>query len=59
MVAAELYQYRPLAESDGIRLLVLQPAISRNAQVSGRLIHTMLKESCDEVIDHTTALSYA
>ena len=34
-------------------------AVSRNGQVSGCLIHTTLKESCDEVIDHFTALSYA
>lgn len=52
------YQYRPLTESDGIRLFGLQPAPGRSEMATGLLLHTTLKDCCEDVIDHFTALSY-
>jgi hypothetical protein len=58
MAAIEPYQYRPLIESDSIRILELQPAIGRGETATGLPVHTTLKDCCEEVIDHFTALSY-
>jgi hypothetical protein len=58
MVGTETFEYRPLKESDGIRLFEVRPAGSLNDGLAGRLVHTTLKGCRNEVIHHFTALSY-
>ncbi len=54
----EPYIYTGITESDGIRLIELQPSGDKAAMVQFHLIHTTLKETQQEVIDHYVALSY-
>lgn len=55
--AAQTFEYQPLTEPDGIRLLVLHPA-ENLAEIRCSLVHTTLSQCEYEVIDHYTALSY-
>ncbi|KAK0105493.1 hypothetical protein ONS95_004145 [Cadophora gregata] len=52
------YQYRPILENDGIRLLELEPDPELNARIKCSLIHTTLHEYDHDLINHYTALSY-
>ncbi|KAJ2984491.1 hypothetical protein NUW58_g6031 [Xylaria curta] len=52
------FVYSPLAEDDGIRLLVLQPAIARDETLSGSLQEISLAQHYDDLIEPFTALSY-
>ncbi|KAH6705398.1 heterokaryon incompatibility protein-domain-containing protein [Leptodontidium sp. MPI-SDFR-AT-0119] len=52
------YQYRPIVEGDGIRLLELEPNSDFGATIQCSLIHTTLKEYDEDLINHYTALSY-
>ncbi|PVH75639.1 HET-domain-containing protein, partial [Cadophora sp. DSE1049] len=58
MDSVQRYQYRPLVENDGIRLLELEPNPDLNAEVKCSLIHTTLHEYDHDIINHYTALSY-
>ncbi|KAF4915960.1 Heterokaryon incompatibility protein 6, OR allele [Colletotrichum viniferum] len=51
------YQYEPLSP-DSIRLLVLQPSASHDAELRGSLLCTTLAEADYDLIDPYTALSY-
>ncbi|KAN0096106.1 HET domain containing protein [Hyaloscypha variabilis] len=51
------FSYRPLEESNGIRLIHLLPASSAEAEVRCELIHTTLS-NCTDIYEHYTALSY-
>ncbi|KAH7311864.1 heterokaryon incompatibility protein-domain-containing protein [Rhexocercosporidium sp. MPI-PUGE-AT-0058] len=52
------YQYRPIGDSDGIRLLELKPSSDFEATIDCSLVHTTLHECDEDLIDHYTALSY-
>ncbi|KAI0548379.1 heterokaryon incompatibility protein-domain-containing protein [Xylaria curta] len=52
------FAYSPLVEDDGIRILVLQPAITRDADLIGSLQHVSLAQQYDDLIEPYTALSY-
>ncbi|WQF81097.1 Putative heterokaryon incompatibility [Colletotrichum destructivum] len=50
--------YEPLSSPDAFRLLLLEPSVSRTAQLKGSLLNTTLA-ACDyDLIDPYTALSY-
>lgn len=53
------YRYKPLTESDSIRLIELQPAIDSPPAIYCNLIHTSLSK-CDnrDIFGPYTALSY-
>ncbi|KAF0323034.1 HET domain-containing protein [Colletotrichum asianum] len=51
------YQYEPLSPGS-IRLLVLQPSASPDADLRGSLLCTTLSECNYDLIDNYTALSY-
>lgn len=57
MSRSETYSYSPLASSDSIRLLLLQPG-PPGSDVHCSLIHTTLPECHDDIYQHYTALSY-
>ncbi|KAI1751879.1 heterokaryon incompatibility protein-domain-containing protein [Xylaria castorea] len=52
------FAYSPLTEEDGIRILLLQPAISRDVYLRGSLQHISLAQQYDDLIESYTALSY-
>ncbi|KAI0547991.1 heterokaryon incompatibility protein-domain-containing protein [Xylaria curta] len=52
------FVYPPLIEEDGIRILLLQPAISRDAELRGTLQHISFAQQCDDLVESYTALSY-
>ncbi|KAI0187892.1 heterokaryon incompatibility protein-domain-containing protein, partial [Xylaria flabelliformis] len=52
------FVYFPLTEEDGIRILLLQPAITRDADLRGSLQHISLTQQYDDLIESYTALSY-
>ncbi|KAK0672347.1 heterokaryon incompatibility protein-domain-containing protein [Cercophora samala] len=52
------FHYQPLASTNAIRLLVLEPSKSQNEALHGALIHTTLEECDYELIEPYTALSY-
>ncbi|PMD30282.1 HET-domain-containing protein [Hyaloscypha variabilis F] len=54
----EPYEYIPITEPDGIRLIVLQPSSERAAAVHCSIIHTTLRHAREEIFEHYTALSY-
>ncbi|KAE8447289.1 hypothetical protein EG329_010847 [Mollisiaceae sp. DMI_Dod_QoI] len=56
--ASQTFQYQPITEPDGIRLLILHPAELKTAEVRCSLVHTTLSQCEYDVIDHYTALSY-
>ena len=58
MAYRELYQYRKLADSDAIRLIVLHPSVDLEDIVECDLLHTSLAECEEDVFDHYTAISY-
>ncbi|KAJ0161477.1 Heterokaryon incompatibility protein 6, OR allele [Colletotrichum tanaceti] len=52
------HRYEPLSSPDAFRLLLLEPSVSRTAQLRGSLLNTTLA-ACDyDLIDPYTALSY-
>lgn len=53
-----IYQYSPLAQEDGIRLIIIQPSSDLNAMVRCSLIQTSLFECEHDIVNHYTALSY-
>ncbi|KAG4433402.1 hypothetical protein IFR05_011114 [Cadophora sp. M221] len=52
------YQYRPVVDGDGVRLLELEPSSDFEATIECSLIHTTLRECDEDLINHYTALSY-
>ena len=52
MAYRELYQYRKLADSDAIRLIVLHPSVDLEDIVECDLLHTSLAECEEDVFDH-------
>lgn len=52
------YEYAPLTEQDGMRLLLLSPAADRAAELRGFLLHTSLAECSYDILSCYTALSY-
>ena len=58
MESPQPYQYRPIVENDGIRLLDLEPNPDLEARIECSLIHTTLHEYDQDIINHYTALSY-
>ena len=58
MAYRELYQYRKLADSDAIRLIVLHPSVDLEDIVECDLLHTSWAECEEDVFDHYTAISY-
>jgi hypothetical protein len=54
----EPYQYLPITDHDGIRLIVLQPSADKAATVQCEILHVTLRQAQDEICDHYTALSY-
>ncbi|KAH8751534.1 hypothetical protein F5882DRAFT_309709 [Hyaloscypha sp. PMI_1271] len=59
MAAKTPYQYLPITEPDGIRLIVLRPAPDKAAPVQCPIIHTTLRHAQEEIYEYYTALSYA
>jgi hypothetical protein len=55
---AQKFEYQPMTEPDGIRLLVLHPAELASADLHCDLVHTTLSLCAFDLIDHYTALSY-
>lgn len=58
MASTASFQYRPLLNDDGIRLIELEPNPDLNAKIECSLIHTTLNEYDHDLINHHTALSY-
>jgi hypothetical protein len=54
----EPYQYLPITDHDGLRLVVLQPSADKAATVQCEILHVSLRQAQDEICDHYTALSY-
>jgi hypothetical protein len=54
----EPYQYFPITDHDGIRLIVLQPSADKATTVQCEILHVTLRQAQDEICDHYTALSY-
>jgi hypothetical protein len=56
---AQEYEYKPLTESDALRLIDLQPSEDDPAAIRCSLVHTTLSE-CEarDIFDRYTALSY-
>lgn len=52
------YEYSPLAEHDGMRLLLLSPAADPSAELCGSLLHTTLAVCSYDILSCYTALSY-
>ncbi|KAI0867277.1 heterokaryon incompatibility protein-domain-containing protein [Hypoxylon argillaceum] len=52
------FVYTPLIEDDGIRVLLLEPAVSREENLRGSLQQVSLAQLYDEIIEPYTALSY-
>lgn len=52
------YEYAPLTEPDGMRLLLLLPAADRAEELRGSLLHTCLAECSYDILSCYTALSY-
>jgi hypothetical protein len=52
------YSYQELTEDDSIRLLLVQPALSKVAAICCRLVHTTLSECESDIYEHYVALSY-
>lgn len=52
------YHYEPLLSPGFIRLLVLQPSASHDAELRGSLLHMTLAEADYDLLDPYTALSY-
>lgn len=52
------YEYLPITDSDGIRLINLHPSKDKAATVQCTIIHKTLKKATEEIYDHYTALSY-
>ncbi|KAK2755854.1 ankyrin and het domain-containing protein [Colletotrichum kahawae] len=52
------YQYEPLLSPGSIRLLVLQPSASHDAELRGSLLCMTLAEADYDLLDPYTALSY-
>ncbi|KAK5656049.1 hypothetical protein OQA88_5188 [Cercophora sp. LCS_1] len=57
-MSRKAFRYDPLVESDSIRLLRLEPAITREAHLRGPLIHTTIAECSYNLFRPFTALSY-
>jgi hypothetical protein len=56
---AEFYQYLPITDRDGIRLIVLHPSQDKADHVQCEIIHTTLaKQAQANIYDRYTALSY-
>jgi hypothetical protein len=54
----EPYQYLPITNHDGIRLIVPHPSPDKAAVVQCQIIHTTLRQAQQDIYDHYTALSY-
>ncbi|KAE9366245.1 hypothetical protein N431DRAFT_517371, partial [Stipitochalara longipes BDJ] len=54
----EPYEYLPITNHDGIRLIVLHPSPDKAAIVQCEIIHTTLQQARVNIYDHYTALSY-
>jgi hypothetical protein len=52
------YQYLPITDHNGIRLIVLQPSPDKAAPVHCSILHTTLRQAREEIYEHYTALSY-
>ena len=52
------YQYQPIAASDTIRLIHLQPAPSLETEINCSLVHVSLKSCAEDILEHYVALSY-
>lgn len=59
MDSDDRYEYKPILDADGIRLIELQPCQDLLAPIQCRLVHTRLS-LCDnrDIFSHYTALSY-
>jgi Heterokaryon incompatibility protein (HET) len=57
-VGASSFEYRALEHPDSIRLILLQPAISHDADLQCSLLHTTISHCDRDIIDKFTALSY-
>jgi hypothetical protein len=59
MAVEPQYEYYPIADPDGIRLIELQPSVDPSAPLKCSLMHTKLS-LCDnrDIFGHYTALSY-
>ncbi|KAE9375132.1 HET-domain-containing protein [Stipitochalara longipes BDJ] len=54
----EPYEYLSITDSDGIRLIVLQPSPDKAVPVHCSIIHTTLCRAQEDIYEHYTALSY-
>ena len=54
----ESYQYLPITDHDGIRLIILQPSPDEAAAIQCEVIHNTLQQARLDIYDHYTALSY-
>jgi hypothetical protein len=54
----EPYQYLPITDHDGIRLIALQPSPDEAAVIECEIIHTTLGQARVDIYDNYTALSY-
>ncbi|KAI2624341.1 HET-domain-containing protein [Hypoxylon sp. NC1633] len=53
-----MFTYRPLLKPDEVRLLLLDPAPSRDADLKGSLQHILLSDHSQDLLSPYTALSY-
>ncbi|KAE8443981.1 hypothetical protein EG329_001205 [Mollisiaceae sp. DMI_Dod_QoI] len=58
LVNTKLYQYLPILQPDGIRLIELEPSQDKDAPIKCNLTHPTLSNLYEEIVDHYTALSY-
>ncbi len=59
MASEPLYEYRPMTEPDGIRLIELEPSQDLSAPLKCALLHTQLSLYNNlDIHGHYTALSY-
>ncbi|KAF2812658.1 HET-domain-containing protein [Mytilinidion resinicola] len=58
MASISIYEYKPISDEDGIRLLELQPNKDLSSPIHSRLIHTTISMCVEDIYMHYTALSY-
>ncbi|KAH9221859.1 heterokaryon incompatibility protein-domain-containing protein [Leptodontidium sp. 2 PMI_412] len=56
--ASDKYEYQTIADSDTIRLILLQPSQEPSAPLQCSVIHTTLSERAHDIIEGYVALSY-